>query len=159
MRPCRSRTRSRTRSGVGVVRDAHGFVGIAYAYDRGDRTEGLLAECSHVGGDIPKDGGPEEVALPVHALAAGEHARSGPHRLVDLTLERVEEVATGERADLRLRFHRVADDEVLDALREAPLEFFGDGLDDDEPLGRDAGLAVVLITRADRGRRGQLEVR
>src|SRR6184192_3871011 len=143
----------------GVVRDADPLVAVTYPNDRRSRAEGLLAEGRHVAGDIHEDGGREEVALSGQALAAGEDTGPGAHRFVDLTLERVEEIAPREGADLCLRVHRIADDEVLNALREAPLEFFGDGVHNDEPLCGDARLAVVLIPRADRGGRGQLEIR
>ena len=53
----------------------------------------------------------------------------------------------------------IADDEILHALCETPFEIARDRLDDDEALGRDAGLAVVLIARADAGRGRSLDVR
>src|SRR5438552_4283085 len=143
----------------GVVRDADPLFAVTYPNDRRSRAEGLLAEGRHVAGDIHEDGGCEEVALAGPALAAGEATGPGAHRFVDLTLERVEEIAPRERADLCLRVHRIADDEVLNALPEAPLEFFGDGVHNDEPLCGDARLAVVLIPRADCGGRGQMEIR
>src|SRR2546430_1371063 len=95
----------------GIIGNAHGFVSIAYADDRGDRAEGLLAERRHVGCDTGEDGRPEEVALARDPLATGEHTRSGPDGLIDLTLERVEEIAPRERADLRLRLDRRAGNE------------------------------------------------
>src|SRR5438046_7058418 len=98
------------------------LVADTYPKDRRSRAEGLLAEGRHVAGDIHEDGGREEVALSGQALAAGEDTGPGAHRFVDLALERVEEIAPRERAHLCLRVHRIADDEVLHALREAPLE-------------------------------------
>ena len=142
----------------GIVRDAYRFVGIAYAYYRRHRTEGLLAEGRHVPADIRQDGRPEEIALTRKTLATGQNARARPDRLIDLALERVQQVPARERTDLGFRIHRVADDEVLDSLGEAPLELGGDRVLDDETLGGDARLAIVLISGPNGRRRGRLQV-
>src|SRR5439155_15196026 len=154
-----ARPQRRAETVRGVIRDAHGLVRVAYAHHRGGGAERFFPEGRHVGRDAGEHRRPEEVALPAHALAAGEGARPGAHGRIDLALQRVEEVAPGERTDLRLRIHRVADDQILHALRETSLEVVADGLDDDEALGGDARLAVVLIARADAGGRSGLKVR
>src|SRR5213078_1247633 len=102
---------------------------------------------------------PKVIPLAAHAVPAGEDARTGADRFVDLALERIEKIAPSERTDLRLRIHRIAHGEVLDAFREPSLEVVRDRIDDDEALGGDTGLPVVLVPRANCGRRGGVEVR
>src|SRR5207253_9286645 len=82
-----------------------------------------------------------------------------PHRFIDLPLERLEEIAPRERADLGLWIHRIPDDEILHRLRETSLEVIGDRPLGDESLSRDARLTVVLVARSRAGLRRRVDVR
>ena len=136
------------------------MVDVARAEQRRDGTERLLAERGHGVGDAVEDGRRVEVALPGRR---GSPPTSGSApmraRLVDLALERVAQVAAGQRADVRLARRGVADAQGAHGVGEARAELVGHRLLHDEALGGDAALAVVLVARAGSGARGVLEVR
>ena len=91
-------------------------------------------------------------------MAAGQHARTRSDGLLYIGIQRGDGVCAGQRAELRAFVERIADAQVLHALDELALELIGDFLRHDEALGRDAGLAVVLNARIDRGRNRGVEI-
>jgi len=91
-------------------------------------------------------------------VAAHERASAEPDGFADLSLELVDEVSSRQRPDLVLAIHRVADLERGDGACEPRLELIGDRLFDDESLGRDAALSVVLVACPARHRRRHVEV-
>jgi hypothetical protein len=87
--------------------------------------------------------------VPVETTAAGQNAGALFDRALHLIFEVLKDVGSCQRADLCPFVHRVADDELFHAGDEAPLEFRGDVLVDDEAFRGDAGLAVVDAARGD----------
>lgn len=74
-------------------------------------------------------------------------------------MEGFHEIRACERAHLGGAFERITHDQVAQVSDEPGFELFGDGLDDDEALGRDTTLAVVLDAREGRDRCGLGDVR
>ena len=108
--------------------------------------------------DVRQDSRLVVIAIALDPVAAHEGARPEPDRFADLSLELVDEVSSRQRPDLVLAIHWVADLERSDRAREPRLELIGDRLFDDESLGCDAALAVVLVARPARHRRRRVEV-
>src|SRR6202165_2712040 len=139
---------------VGVVRDAKGILRVLDPDDRGHRAKRLLVVRGHARPNVGQDSGLEVVAVTPDSLAASQGVRAQAHRLGDLSLELLDQVASRQWPDLVGAIHRVADLEGGHRAREAPLELIGNRLFDDEALGGDAALSVVLVARSARDGRG-----
>ena len=132
---------------VGVVGGVDRGRLVGHPHDRGDRAEGLLAEDPHLRLDPGQHQRVDEGAGAVVLEAADQRLGARGDRVLDLLAQGVDEVGTGERADLGRRVGRVADHQRADRLGQLRLELVGDRLGDDEALRRDAGLARVDVAR------------
>ena len=112
-----------------------------------------------VGRDVGDDGRRIEPARADRA-ACPPHSTRAPCATAsaDVLLDVEQALLVGERTDVGLLVHRIADAQRLHARDEQLLERVGDVVVHDEPLGRDAALPVVLHARRHRGLRGLLEV-
>jgi hypothetical protein len=137
----------RAQAVVGVVgqRDRGGLVG--HAGDHRDRAERLLAEHAHRAVRAGEDDRVDPRAL---AEPAGVLPGARGDGLLDLRAQRLGKARLGERPDLGGRVGGVADAQRGRLLDDRLLEGVGDGLDRDEALGVDAGLAGVCEPRRDR---------
>ena len=87
----------------------------------------------------------------VERRAAGQHARAARDGVGHLRRQRLDEVGSRHRAELRRRIQRIADPQ-RGHRRDEPLgELVGDRRGHDEPLGGDARLAAVERARLDGG--------
>ena len=126
--------------------------------ERRHGAEQLLVEGQHAARDAAEHRRRVVVAGAVGDLPAGEHLGALVLRLLDLVLELLPEVRAGERAEVGAVGHRVADGERRHLRHEALGERLVDVLVDDEALGGDAALAVVLRPRVHRLVDGEVEV-
>ena len=114
--------------------------------DLRDGAEELLLVGGVVLADAGDDRGLEEVAL---AAAARHERRAGVDRLLDLRLQPVRRRGRRQRPDRRVARRRVAGLDLGERRGELLDEVVVELVDDDEPLGRVAGLAGVLQPPAD----------
>ena len=128
------------------------------AEEHGDGAEELFAIDGGGARHTGEDGGLEVVAFAEHALAAGEDACADADCGLDLGFELVDDADRGERADLGVFLHGVADAHRFHACDEARLEVVVDLVSDDEALGGDAGLAAVDAARTHGGFDREVEV-
>ena len=123
-----------------------------HAEEHRDRAEDLFAVDGGGARNAGEDGGLVVVAVAEHALAAGEQARRRPGVAACTCASSSSTMrGGGERADVGVVLHGVADLQRLHAGDEARLELVVDRVGDDEALGGDAGLAAVDAARADGG--------
>src|SRR5947209_5331019 len=142
-----------------VIGQADGIERVARADDGGDRTERFFAKRGHVGTHAVQHGRGIKIAFAVERVAANHGVRAARDRALDLVRQRIPKVLAGQGSNIRVALHRVADAQRLDRGCEVLSELVGNGVFDDEPLGGDAALTVVLVAGAHGGRDGAIQVR
>ena len=142
----------------GVVGEAQGLVGVVGTVEQGHRAEDLFGRHPHGRGDAGDDGRRVEEAGTVDGRAAAEDV--GPLRpgVVDQGGDLVASRGEGQGTDLGGGLHGVSDAETGHALDEGLFEGVVTVTVDDEALGRDAALAVVLDPGGDTDADGVVEI-
>ncbi|CAG6394318.1 hypothetical protein SCOCK_260012 [Actinacidiphila cocklensis] len=135
-----------------VVGQRHRLAQVPHPVEGGDRAEGLLAVDAHRLGDPGQHGRLVVPAGRQRLGAAGAAQRLGApgERVVDQLLQVGPALLGGQRADVGGRGRGVADPQGAHRPGEALGEVVVYVGVDDEALGRDAGLAVVLHPGGDR---------
>ena len=139
-----------------VVGQADGLVRVAGADDRGHRAERLLAEAGHVRRDAGRAPSARRSSpCPLSALPPVSDAARPPRPMRPTWSARSSRRSRArQRADIGLALAAGSPTaSALTAATNRSLELVGDGLLDDEALGGDAALAVVLVARAAPRRR------
>ena len=148
----------RPQAEAGGVGQRHGGVGVGHAVEGGDRAEHLLVVHAHGLGHAGHD---RRRVVPARAggpLAAAQHRRPPGHRVGHQLLDVAAAPLGGEGAHVGLRVNGVAQPQRRHPVDEAAFELVGDGVEDDEALGGDAALPVVLAAGHGRHPGGLVEV-
>ncbi len=126
--------------------------------DGGRRAEGFFRKHRHRVVDVGDDRGVVVEAVARRPRAAQAEFRAARDRIVDLLCKRVAKIAARDRAERRFAVERVAENQLLRAGDERFRKGLVNRRLDDEALGRDAALPVILKTCADGHLRGGLDV-
>ena len=126
---------------VAVVGQFDGVGLVARVDHADDRAEAFVAKQLHLARDTIDDmGGHQDI---VRGFPAHQQARAMGQRIVDQRPAMGDRFRIDHRAQRGGSLARVADGKRLDLGLEAAGEFVGNGIDDDDPLGAHADLALV----------------
>src|SRR3954447_24566806 len=141
-----------------VVGQLDGLLLVGHLVDDGGRAEQLLGVRPHLRRDVGEDRRLDEGAGVLRAPAAGDHRRTLVDRVLDLRVQVLGRLLARQRGQRGRRVAGVAGGEGGERLLESLDEGLVDVLGDDQPLGRDAGLAGVLHPAHRGGLDGAAEV-
>src|SRR2546423_14215897 len=127
-----------------IVRQLYRVFAIACMNDRGCRPKCLLAEHRHLWRHIGHDGWGIEVAFAFERLSSQQHVRAHFDGGLYLPVQRVTQITPRHRPDLCLVIEWIAYTQFRCSFYEFALKRLGNRLDDDETLGRDTALPIVL---------------
>src|SRR3954447_13439921 len=122
---------------------------IADAENRSDRAENLILIRRRAFWNIGKNCWLVKESRSMNAIATGQAFCSGGDGLLDLLVHAIQDLFSGERADLCFVSERVADFESAYPLDELAQEIVVDLIGDKKPLGGDTRLAGINRARRD----------
>src|SRR5208282_2824959 len=146
-----------TEAETDVVGNGDGFVNRLHAKEAGDGAEQFFAIGWGILGNVGKNRRRIEIAGAADGPAPGQELCARMNGFLDVGVEILDGIRSGERADIRFGIEGIAELERLHAADKFLLEFIGDLFVNDEALGGDAGLAIIHDTGFDRGGGGFLE--
>src|SRR6266567_89840 len=127
-------------------------LGITSVNDRGCWPKRFFAEHRHLWCHISHDGRSIKIPLAFQRLSSQQHACAHLDGSLHLPVQRVAQVAPRHRSDLCLVLEWIAYTQLRRSFYELALKCLSNRLDDDEALGRDAALPIIL----EAGRNGDL---
>ncbi len=128
------------------------MLGITRVNDRGGWPKSLFAEHRHLWCHICHDGRSIEVAFAFKRLSSQQHACAHLDGSLHLPVQRVAQITPCHRPDLCLVLEWIAYTQLRRSFYELALKCLSNRFDDDEALGRDAALPIIL----EAGRNGDL---
>src|SRR5262249_41134548 len=134
------------------IRRADGCIDVWNTGDRCHGSERLFIEGGHAFGHSTQHGRWIESALALDWLAAAQQARAVCHAAFHLFLERVAQVGTGHRPQIRRGIEGIADAQRLRSVDERPFEFVGDRPYQNEAFCSQADLTSVVEPSPDSSR-------
>ena len=143
---------------VGIVGQRDGRVLVLDPEEHGDRAEELVAEGGVVRLDVSQDRRLHVGAGTIDPLAADQHLRALGDGCSTCFEQLHQGRFAGKRTQRRLLVHRVAGLQRAERRLEPLQELVGELVDDDESLGRAAGLAGIVHPAPDRPGDGVVEV-
>src|SRR6266487_5078247 len=123
------------------------MLAIACMNDRGCRPKRLLAEHRHLWRHIGHDGRGIEVAFAFERFSSQQHACAHLDGSLHLPVQGVAQVITRHRSDLCLVLKWIAYTQFRRSFYEFALKRLSNRLDNDETLGRDTPLPIILEAR------------